>query len=135
MAKVVGKDFAVYVDGVKIGDNKECTLNVTQNLLDATSKDDSNWTKRLPGLREWSVDVSTLYDESSTFDVVDAIDLIINATQVQVEFSIGTSGTTYWYGDAYLNTDGLTAPMGDMVTNSLTFLSDGPLAKASVTGS
>jgi predicted secreted protein len=135
MGKVVGKDFAVYVDGVKIGDNTECTLNVSQALLDATSKDDANWTARLPGLREWSVDVSTLYDESNSFDVVDAIDLILNATKVQIEFSIGENGTTYFYGDAYLATGSISAPMADIATSGLTFNSDGALAKATISGS
>jgi len=135
MAKVVGKDFAVYVDGVKIGDNRECTLNVSQTLLDATSKDDSNWIKRLAGQREWSVDVTTLYDEDNSFDVVDAIELILNATKVQVEFSIGTNGTTYFYGDAFLATGSISAPMADMSTSGLTFQSDGELNKATISGS
>ena len=135
MAKVVGKDFAVYVDGVKIGDNRECTLNVSQTLYDATSKDDANWISRLAGLREWSVDVTTLYDESNSFDVVDAIDLILNATKVQVEFSIGTNGTTYFYGDAFLASGSISAPMADMATSGLTFQSDGALAKATISGS
>ena len=135
MAKVVGKDFAVYADGVKVGDNRECTLNVSQTLLDATSKDDANWMARLPSMREWSIDVTTLYDETNSFDVVDAIDLILNATLVQVEFSIGTNGTTYWYGNAYLATGSVSAPMADLATGGLTFQNDGALNKGSISGS
>lgn len=135
MAKVAGKDFAVYADGVKIGDARDCSLNLNHALLTSTSKDDANWEARLPGMRDWSIDVNLVYDESNSFAPDDALDLIINATLVQVEFSQGTNGSTYWYGNAYLSPASISAPMTDVTTASLTFLSDGALSKGSISGS
>jgi hypothetical protein len=135
MAKIAGQNFAVYADGTKIGDARDCTLNVSQTLIDATSKDDANWLARLTSQREWSIDVTVVFDEANAFDVVDLNDLILNATQVVVEFSQGTDGTTYWYGNAYLASCNISAPMADVTTASATFTGDGALTKASITGS
>ena len=135
MAKVAGKNFAVYVEGEKIGDCRDCTLNISQALIDATSKDDANWLARLPSNREWSVDVTALFDETNDPDVVDLIDMILNATQVTVEFSQGSNGTTYWYGEAYATTSSISAPMADITSSTITFVGDGVLTKASVSGS
>jgi len=135
MAKVAGKNFAVYVDGDKVGDCRDCTLNISQALIDATSKDDANWLARLPSNREWSVDVTALFDETNDPDVVDLVDLILNATEVTVEFSQGSVGTTYWYGEAYATTTNVSAPMSDITTGGITFQGTGALTKASISGS
>lgn len=138
MAKIAGQNFAVYADGVKIGDARDCTLNVSQTLIDATSKDDANWLARLTSQREWSVDVTVVFDEANAFDVVDLNDLILNATQVVIEFSQGengANGSTYWYGNAYLASCNISAPMADVTTASATFTGDGALTKASISAS
>lgn len=135
MSKVHGKNLSVYVDDVKVGDARDCTLNVNMNLVDASSKDDDNWSAKLAGMRDWSVDVSYLHDETKSFSGTEAIDLILNATQVVVEFSVGenaTTGDAYWYGNAYLQTGSLTAPLDDVVNGSLTFVGDGELSKATI---
>jgi predicted secreted protein len=135
MSKIHGKNLTVYVDGDKVGDAKDCTLNINQGLVDTTSKDDSNWATRLADMRDWSVDVSYLHDESNTLDGVALIDLILNATQVVVEFTTADSSeaATYWYGNAFVTTATMSAPMGDAVNGSVTFVGDGLLNKGTLT--
>jgi len=138
MSKVHGRNFAVWVDGSKVGDCRDCTLTINQADVPATSKDDSNWMRRLTGMRDWSVDVDQLWDEDNTFDMVDLVDLILNASTVQVEFSLGangSSGDTYFYGDAILSSQSISAPMEDVTSGSATFVSDGPLSKATISTS
>ena len=135
MAKIHGKNLAVYVDGDKVGDSRDCTLNVNQNLVDASSKDDANWSAKLAGMRDWSVDTSYLHDESNTVSADELIDLILNASQVVIEFSLASASSTFWYGNAYASTASLTAPLDDAVNGSITFVGDGALTKSTVPSS
>ena len=135
MSKVHGKNFAVYVDGVIVGDCLDCTLNINQSLPDVTSKDDANWKKVIPGMRDWSVDTAYLFDENNALDGVDLIDLIIDATQVRVEFSQGSDATTYWYGNAYPSAESIVAPTDNGVSGNITFVGDGELGKVTISSS
>lgn len=135
MGKVHGKNLSVYVADTKVGDARDCTLNVNQNLIDTFSQGSSNWMSKLPSMRDWSIDVSYLHDESNQFSATEATDLILNATKILVEFTTaenGTNGDTYWWGYAYLQTSSLTAPLDDVVNGSLTFVGDGKLYKSEV---
>ena len=131
MPKIHGKNFAVYADGVKVGDNTDCTLTVNQALEDASSKDDANWKYVVPGMRDWQVSVSFLYDEANSLAPDDILDMILNADQVVVEFSQATASTVYWYGNAYVSTGSVNAPMST-ANGSVTFIGDGPLNKATI---
>lgn len=134
MAKLHGKNFAVYVAGVKVGDATDCTLNTTQEIIPTTSKDDANWEDHIVGTRGWNVSVDYLEDSTNTFSAEDAIDLILNASEVLVEFSQATDSTVYWYGQASAESSNVTAPMG-AVGGSLTLHGKGELSKATITSS
>ena len=121
MAKLAGKDLELYIDGVKIGDAKDCTLNISQALYDATSKDDGNWIERGVAGREWSVDASVIFDESNSHDVVDTVDLIINQSLVSVRFN---AAGMLWIGQAYATSNNVSAPMSEVTGASTTFTGD-----------
>jgi len=137
MAKIHGKNFAVYVDGDLVGDSRDCTINVNQNMVDTSSKEDANWSTKLPGMRDWSIDVAFLHDPSNTVSGEELFDLILNASQCVVEFSTGnaTTDSTFYYGNAYASTASMTAPLDDAVNGSINFVGDGELNKGTVTTS
>lgn len=134
MAKLHGKLFSVYVAGVKVGDSRECTLNVNQEVIKIVSKDDNNWEGGLPGVRNWSIAVDFIHDNTNSLDTEDIIDLLLDATNALVEFSQGLDATTYWYGQAYADTASLTAPMG-YVNGTLNFIGLDALNKATIASS
>lgn len=129
MSKLHGKNLSVYVASVKVGDATDCTLDVKQEIIPVTSKDDSNWEDSIVGTRGWSVSVDFLHDEDNSFDNKDAVDLIINASEVQVEFTLEVTGATYYYGNAYAEGASINAPMGP-ITGSLTLHGKDALNKA-----
>lgn len=132
MAKIHGKDFGVYVDDVLIGDSTDCTLNVNMSMVPVTSKDDANWADNLAGMRDWSVDVSYIQDSSNALDGVDLLDLILNATEVEIVFSKTSGSTEYWYGQAFASTNSVAAPLDGGVGGSITFIGKNALNKASI---
>lgn len=134
MSKLHGKNFAVYVDGVKIGDNTDCTITINQTLESVTSKDDDNWEALLASIRSATITADYLEDSTNTFSAEDAFDLILNASRVLVEFSQATASTVYWYAYCYAENVSLNAPMG-AVTGSVSFKTDGAVSKATISAS
>jgi len=134
MAKIHGKNFAVYVAGVKVGDATDCTLNTTQEIIPVTSKDDDNWEDHIVGTRGWNVSVDFIEDSTNSFSAEDAIDLILNASEVLIEFSTATATDTYYYGQASAENANINAPMGG-VNGSITFHGKDALSKAVISAS
>ena len=132
MAKVDGKLIGIYVAGVKVGDAMDCTLTVNQEIIKILSKDDSNWEDALPGARTWSVSVDYLWDETNSFGSEEAIDLILDASKVVVEFSQAAGSTLYFYGNAYADSSTINAPKG-FTNGSITFIGVDALNKATIT--
>lgn len=138
MAKIHGKNFAVYVAGVKVGDATNCVLTVNQEIIDTENSnddiDEGNWQGHIVGIRSWSVSVDYLEDSSNSFSAEDAIDLILDATEALVEFSQAAESTVYWFGQAHVDTTNLNAPKG-AVNGSLNFIGNGELEKATISAS
>ena len=134
MAKVDGKLLAIYVAGVKVGDAMDCTLTANQEIIKILSKDDSNWEDALPGARTWGITVDYLWDETNSFGAEEAMDLILDASKVLVEFSQGLDATTYFYGQAYADTSSINAPKG-FINGSISFVGVDALNKATIASS
>jgi len=131
--KFNGTDILVYVDGVAVAHATSHTLNISANMIDATTKGSAGWTDVLPGLRDWSIDCEGLvaYDAAEGFD--EAFDDLSARTQVVVKFSTEETGDTRYTGNAYVSDLSQSAPLEDVVSMSLTFNGDGALSKETVT--
>ena len=134
MGKIHGKNFAVYVAGVKVGDATDCTLNLAQEIIPVTSKDDANQEDHIVGTRNWNITVDFIEDSTNSFSAEDAIDLILDASSVLVEFSTASDSDTYYYGTASAESVSLNAPMG-AVNGSLTLHGKDALNKATISSS
>lgn len=133
MAKLNGTNLLVYVGSNAIGGTRSCTLNISQDTPDATTKDSSGWKEVIEGLREWSIDFDGLYDPTHTEGLEERIDAIIDRDgAVTVKVSTEESGDTYWTGSAVMSSATLEAPMEDVTSYSGTLVGTGALAKATV---
>lgn len=137
MSKVNGTNLVVIANGVCVAGCTSCTLNINQNLPDATSKDSSGWAEHIRGLRDWSIDFDALYDPNGVYSAEELIDTIIGRLPVTIEFAtegVGNGGLK-WSGVASLENATLTAPMEETVTISGSFKGNGALAKGTVSAS
>lgn len=132
MAKINGRTIVVEVDGVAVAAETSATLNLNQDLPDATSKDSAGWAEHINGLRDWSVDVEALTDWSDTFGADGIADAIINQSGVTVKFTNNNSGDVEFTGTA--NASGLTLTAENEATStwSGTLTGTGALTKQTV---
>lgn len=93
MAKINGDHIAVTVDGTPIAHSTSASLNISENLLDAASKDSERWKDNIKGDREWSIEVEGLTDYSATFGVEGLLDLILDGNTAEVVFTVYENGS------------------------------------------
>lgn len=128
-----GTLFIPSVDGTTIALTTSATLNFSESLRDATTKDSGGYQENKEGLREWSIDFDGLgaYDEGYNFEEI--IDKIRNREQFQIKFSTDESGDEQYHGQARVSDFSIEAGQEESVSISGTFTGTGELFVSSVT--
>jgi predicted secreted protein len=109
------------------------TLNVDQDLPDASTKDSGGYADHINGQRSWSIDVDGLASFVATTGNVDKLaTLITTRASVTVSFAPTTAGQVRFHGTANLANLSISAPMEDVVTVTGSLTGKGALLKGTV---
>jgi hypothetical protein len=142
MASIKGQNLRVFVDGKPNALATNCTVNITMNTEDASTKDTtgSAATPEVTGA-SWNITFEQLYKSTDaaaqTFTTLKAIIASMQAKAVVFDKAAGADNRvqqTAAYkmtGNAYLSQLTLTATNRENVTISGTLTGTGPLTKAS----
>jgi len=129
MAKVKGT--AVYVSVyitsayVKVGGQKDASMNFSQDPLEVTDKDSAGWKERELGNREVSVDFDAFLIEDNAGWLELKKGLVNLATDHQkCNCQVDTPAYKY-YGDFIMTGLSMTGPAEDMSNVSFSLISDG----------
>lgn len=138
MAKFNGTLKKAYVDNKVISEQMDATLNLSTAEIDTTTKNNGGWTSRIPGLRDWSLDVDVASDLSSANNANETtyailFDAWLNRKIVNVNFSTKILGEIEVTGPAFITSFSEGVPMEEMASASVTFTAAGPLTSAYVT--
>jgi len=123
-----GTDLCVYSSSNKIAYSQSCKLSLNMNLRDTSNKDSSGWETSLPGNRGWTIEVSGLIALDTAYNLAYLTNLIINRTQVTLNFKTANVSDYYYSGTAYLTSINADAPTEGNVTYSASFKGTGALA-------
>ncbi len=127
MSKINATDLLVYVGAVPIAHSTSATINIEQDLPDATTKDSGGWADHINGLKSWSVDFDGLVDYSASYGVEELFDNLRNKNNVTVRWSTGSG--SFWQGSASIATLSMTADMEAPISYSGTFTGKGQLVR------
>lgn len=135
MAKEIGETgFRVYLDaGVSLIPTEITnTLNINNNLIDASDKGSGGWADQLDGRRDWSTDFELNYDPADTVSVA-LIDKILDpTTATDVAVIVGkqtTAGDIGYSGTAKVGSISITGGDQELITMSGTLTGNGALVK------
>lgn len=133
--KINGTKILVYSAGTAIGAATSHSLTIESDTMDVTTKDSAGWAEILPTLKSWSIDVEALltFDETPKRAYDYLYDAFIARTELTVKFSSEVSGEDKYYGQAYITSAPIEAPMEDKVTYSVTFQGTGALTRQVIT--
>jgi len=127
-----GTLMAVTADGDVIAHALSATLNINQDLPDATTKDSAGWAEHINGLRDWSISVDALQDFLKTFGFEGAFDSVNSRSSLAIVYTTNVSGDIQYTGTA--NFSGLTndTPNEGVASWSGEIVGTGALVKSSV---
>ena len=128
-----GRLIGIWVGGIFQAFSKSHTLTINAAEMDITSKDSISWKGILPTVKDWSISCDGLVVLESTANADKVLDLLIAGTEVQVKFTTNISGDKYWYGQAYVTSVEMSAPMDEPVSYSCTFVGNGTLTSVQKT--
>ena len=125
-----GTLLVVKVGGVAVAHSTSCSLSVSTDLPDSTTKDSGGWAEQIQGLRSWSVSTDGLavIDASAAgINVEDLFSSISSRTDVTLTFSTFVSGDKIWTGTAQVESLDFTGDMESPATYSGSFTGTGAL--------
>jgi len=118
-----------------IGKCTSCSLSVSREVRDVTTKDSSAWQENLAGLKSWSVSFEGLVTYNTETDIDkpnDLYTLLSNGTEVKIKFGSTTTDEYDYTGDAYLTSYEQEAGTEDNNSFSGSFTGTGALTQATV---
>jgi predicted secreted protein len=133
MAALNGTTVLYSQSGTPLAMLTNTTLNVDQNLPDATTKGSGGWADHINGLRNWSIDVEGVASFTATTGNVDKLAVLITTrASVTASFAPSTAGLVRFSGTVNLANLSISAPMEDVVTVSGSLTGKGALLKGTV---
>jgi len=113
-----------------------CTLDISADEIDQTSKDAGGWKSIISGLRSWSATCDALYKnevQASTNTFQDFWGNINTRTAVQIELTIasasGGDGNVYYSGEAFVTSLSVSGGTEDQSTYSISLAGSGALSQ------
>ena len=118
------------------------TLDISNSLIDVTTKDSNSWMEKISGQKSFSLSSDGLIDYAATTDQNNAVtlaDLAIAGTEVDFAFGIdtdldkfGDAGDEYYEGSGFIESFSQSGGTDDAPTYSISIGSNGALTKVTV---
>jgi TP901-1 family phage major tail protein len=130
-----GTDLIIKVGSDTVAYATSCSLELSADEIDQTSKDSGGWKDIAAGLRSWNMSADALYVNNAAASSEDGFPELTTAliarTAVTVHFTFGTAATgDYVYsGSAIITSLSLSSGVEDQATYSVTFNGTGALTQ------
>ena len=132
MAAINGTLYLLSLEGTPLAMQTDATLNLEQDLPDATHKLSGGWADHINGLRSWSIDVDGRLSGLAGGNFGLLFNLVTNRSNVAMEFASEVTGYVKVTGIVSLGSVSLGAPLEDTAPFSGTLTGKGPLTMAIV---
>ena len=113
-----GTNLLVKVGGTVIGHTTSCTLSISHDIADATTKDSEGWSEGISGLRSGEISFDGLVDYSDANSVIDLISLVSSRSKVTCVFGTAATGDTIYTAQGFIASIEQTGEMEAAVTFS-----------------
>tara|TARA_R110000822_G_scaffold35258_1_gene99489 strand:+ start:530 stop:946 length:417 start_codon:yes stop_codon:yes gene_type:complete len=115
---------------VAIGHSTSCSLSLSNDLPEATTKDSAGFQEVIAGVKSGEISFEGLvaYDDSN--NAIQAADLLIARTKINWTFGTAESGDAVYSGSGFLSSVEMSAEMESPVTYSGSITVTGAIAKS-----
>lgn len=125
-----GTNLLLKVGATVVGHTTSCTLSVSNDMADATTKDSSGWSESLAALKSGEISFDGLVDYSDANNAEQLLDLLIARTAVTCVFGTATTGDSIYTAQGFVSSLEQSAEMEAAVTFSGTITITGAIVKS-----
>lgn len=118
MAVFNGTNLILKIEGATVGHTTSCSISLSTDLPDATTKDSSGWNEVIAGVKSGEISFDGLVDYSDSANSNEIADYLIAGTQVTCVFGTSTSGERIYTAEGYVNSIEISAEMESPVSYS-----------------
>lgn len=131
-----GKNVRFSANGKTLYHSTSCNISISTPFEELATKD-TEGTVVIPGDYTWSAGASSLVAEkdisdTDKVDFMSIVDLHLDATEIDFEFTTNETGDFLLAGKVYVETSDITAENGNSVSGSFAFKGSGKLTKSVV---
>jgi predicted secreted protein len=127
-----GTDLLVYSGANVIAHSTTCSMSVSQDMRDASTKASAGWKAVLPGQRSWQIETQGLIAFDANYNLAYLLSLITAKTRVHLYWRTANTDNFYYHGFAYLTSISAEAPNQGNATYSASFIGDGILTYVAI---
>jgi TP901-1 family phage major tail protein len=115
---------------VTIGHSTSCSLSLSNDLPEATTKDSAGFQEVIAGVKSGEISFEGLVAYDDANNAIQAADLLIARTKIDWSFGTAESGDAVYSGEGFLSSVEMSAEMESPVTYSGSITVTGAIAKA-----
>jgi predicted secreted protein len=125
-----GTNLLLKVEDATVGHTTSCTLTISHDLPEATTKDSAGWQEVISGVRSGEISFEGLVDYSDSANAIELADYIINRTQITAIFGTTESGDSIYTAEGFISSIEQSAEMESPVSYSGSITITGPIVKS-----
>jgi predicted secreted protein len=125
-----GTNLLLKIEDTVVGHTTSCTLSISHDLPEATTKDSNGWAEVISGVRSGEISFEGLVDYSDDANAIELADYIINRTQITCVFGTAESGDAIYTAEGFISSIEQSAEMESPVSYSGSITLTGAIVKS-----
>lgn len=125
-----GTDLVLEVEGNVIGHTTSCSLSLSLDTPEATTKDSGGFSEFIGGIRGGEISFEGLVAYDDTLNAVQLADYLLNRTQITAVFGTAENGDVIYTAEAFLSSVEVSAEMEAAVSYSGSLTITGAIVKS-----
>lgn len=125
-----GTDLVLSVEGNVLGHTTSCSLSLSNDLPEATTKDSNGFQEVIAGVISGELSFDGLVDYSDTANAIELADYLLARTQITCVFGTAATGDAIYTAEGYLSSVEQSAEMESPVSYSGSITLTGAITKS-----
>lgn len=125
-----GTDLVLSVEGNVLGHTTSCSLSLSNDLPEATTKDSNGFQEVIAGVISGELSFDGLVDYSDTANAIELADYLLARTQITCVFGTAVTGDAIYTAEGYLSSVEQSAEMESPVSYSGSITLTGAITKS-----
>jgi len=125
-----GTDLVLEIEGNVIGHTTSCSLSLSLDTPEATTKDSGGFSEFIGGVRGGEISFEGLVAYDDTLNAVELADYLLNRTRITAVFGTSESGDVIYTAESFLSSVEVSAEMEAAVSYSGSLTITGAIVKS-----